>query len=274
VTGSTAAPAYNSIATYLASPAAIGGTTAAAGTFTALIGKTSLTAGVAGTTAGVLNLEGSTSGAATITAPAVAGTTTNAVVSSNVISGPAGSASSPTFTVGSGTGIYNPNTSQIGIAIGGSFDAIFYSAGLAFRPGLGYLWCTNSTCSSGLDTGIQRDAAEVIDFGNGGATDTTAKVQAAGFQSKGTTFTSNAGCSETSLTGGASKGSFLAGATTCTTTITMGNTLTAANGWACSVWDVTTTADTLKQTATTTTTVTFSGTVASSDKIIFSCDGF
>jgi hypothetical protein len=98
VTGSTAAPAYNSIATYLASPAAIGGTTAAAGTFTALIGKTSLTAGVAGTTAGVLNLEGSTSGAATITAPAVAGTSSNAVVSSNVLNAPGFTGTSVTLT--------------------------------------------------------------------------------------------------------------------------------------------------------------------------------
>jgi hypothetical protein len=99
-------------------------------------------------------------------------------------------------------------------------------------------------------------------------------IKAAGYMSVGTTFTSNAGCTESSLTGGATKGSFLAGATSCTLTITMGNSATSPNGWACSVWDVTTTADTMKQTASTTTTATFSGTVASSDKIIFSCDGF
>ena len=94
------------------------------------------------------------------------------------------------------------------------------------------------------------------------------------YVSAGTTFTSTAGCSETSLTGGATAGFFLAGATNCTTTVKMGHSATAPNGWACSVWDTTTTADVMKETASTTTTVTFSGTVAPSDKIIFGCIGF
>jgi hypothetical protein len=94
------------------------------------------------------------------------------------------------------------------------------------------------------------------------------------YLSVGTTFTSSAGCSETSLTGGATAGFFLAGATSCTTTVKMGHSATAPNGWACSVWDMTTTADVMKETASTTTTVTFSGTVAPSDKIIFGCIGF
>lgn len=140
--------------------------------------------------------------------------------------------------------------------------------------------------ASGNSTGIFENATltsvlgtfNLMDLQVGSTSFTTVnkngKVSANGFQSFGTTFTSNAGCSETSLTGGASAGSFLAGATSCTTTITLGNTLTAANGWACSVWDVTTSADTVKQTASTATTVTFSGTVVSGDKIIFSCHGF
>jgi hypothetical protein len=73
--------------TYLASPPAIGGTAAAAGTFTALKG-TSETCGIIGTTSCVISLNGSTSGTATITAPAVAGTISNPVASSNSISMP------------------------------------------------------------------------------------------------------------------------------------------------------------------------------------------
>jgi hypothetical protein len=52
-------------------------------------GTDTLTVGVTGTTSGTLGLAGSTSGAATLTAPAVAGMTTNPVVSSNSISAPA-----------------------------------------------------------------------------------------------------------------------------------------------------------------------------------------
>jgi len=48
-----------------------------------------LNLGVAGTGSGILGLNGSTSGTATLTAPAVAGTVTNAVVSSNSFQAPA-----------------------------------------------------------------------------------------------------------------------------------------------------------------------------------------
>src|ERR1700733_2516924 len=91
-------------------------------------------------------------------------------------------------------------------------------------------------------------------------------LNATAYVSIGSTFTSSDGCSETSLTGGATAGSFLAGALSCTTTVKMGHSGTAPNGWACSVWDMTTTDDVMKETASTTTTVTFSGTVAPNDK--------
>jgi hypothetical protein len=88
VTSTTVVPNLNAStlggATF-ASPGAIGGTTPGAGTFTTLVANTSLHVGVAGTTAGVLTLEGSTSGACTLTAPAVAGTATNAIAFSNSI---------------------------------------------------------------------------------------------------------------------------------------------------------------------------------------------
>jgi len=98
---------------------------------------------------------------------------------------------------------------------------------------------------------------------------------APGYISNGTTFTATGCGTPTSLTGGATAGSFLAQATSCTVVITMGTVsgtaVTAAHGWPCSVWDTTTTADTLKETTTTTTTATFSGTVVVGDKIIFGC---
>jgi hypothetical protein len=118
-----------------------------------------------------------------------------------------------------------------------------------------------------------------FEFSNGSAdlvviNHTSGAIKAPAYISAGTTFTATGCGTPTSLTGGATAGSFLAQARSCTVTVTMGNLATAPNGWSCSVWDVTTTADTLKETAYTTTTVTFSGTVASRDKIIFGCTGF
>jgi hypothetical protein len=118
-----------------------------------------------------------------------------------------------------------------------------------------------------------------FEFSNGSAdfvviNHTSGAIKAPAYISAGTTFTATGCGAPTSLTGGATAGFFLAQATSCTVTVTMGNLTTAPNGWSCSVWDVTTTANTLKETAYTTTTVTFSGTVASGDKIIFGCTGF
>jgi hypothetical protein len=91
--------------------------------------------------------------------------------------------------------------------------------------------------------------------------------------SKGTTF-SISGCSPTSITGGSTRGTFLAGTTSCSATVTMGDSQAAPNGWICSIRDLTTPADLLTQSGTTTTTATFSGTVVSGDKIAISCDGY
>jgi hypothetical protein len=51
-----------------------------------ITGKANIQLGVSGTTSGVITLEGSTSGASTITGPAVAGTITNPIAFSNAIS--------------------------------------------------------------------------------------------------------------------------------------------------------------------------------------------
>jgi len=77
-----------------------------------------LTVGLAGTSSGIFALTGSTSGQATFTAPAVAGTTTNAVVSSNNISAPAFVSTVTTgtapFVVASTTNVANLNASSLG----------------------------------------------------------------------------------------------------------------------------------------------------------------
>lgn len=78
--------------------------------------------------------------------------------------------------------------------------------------------------------------------------------------------TNVAGCALTSPVGGTWAGQFASGtAGTCTVTVTPG--ITAAHGFFCSANDLTTTADKVIQTASTTTTCTISGTTASGDVV-------
>jgi hypothetical protein len=99
-------------------------------------------------------------------------------------------------------------------------------------------------------------------------------LQSSAYVSRGDRFTSNKGCSETSLVGGPTVGYFLAGSDDCTTTIRMGGFVRAPHGWVCSVWDLTTKADTLREIDFTTTTVTITGNLRRGDRVAFTCQGF
>lgn len=74
-----------------------------------------------------------------------------------------------------------------------------------------------------------------------------------------TSFTSNAGCSDTALTGGLQSGSS-----------------TASNGWACTLHDLATPASIWGQSATSTTTITFlaPGVSTTGDTVNFTCTGY
>lgn len=184
------------------------------------------------------------------------------------------SPSNPTYswTGNSNTGIFLAASGVIGFSSGGVYRGRFATVGFEASGTLGFGFSDNSSFN---DTFMTRISAGNVAFGSSTSGDTSSKVQAAGYISKGTTFTTNAGCSETSLTGGATAGSVASGTSgTCTFVVTMGNTATAAHGWACSVWDLTTTTDSLKETATNGTTVTFSGVTVSGDVINFGCIGY
>lgn len=137
---------------------------------------------------------------------------------------------------------------------------------------------TSANINDNSDTGLSRDAATVIDVGNGTPGDTSGKLKAAAYISVGTKFTTNNGCGETTnLVGGASAGTIhTSGSTSCTTVVTMGNTATAPNGWACFAHDLTTSADYnnphVSSSATTATIL--SGTIVSGDIIEFGCVGY
>lgn len=139
------------------------------------------------------------------------------------------------------------------------------------------------------DTGLSRDAAGVIDAGNGAAGDKSATFQAAkgvfstfdtaaGFQSIGTKFTTT-GCSVSATTGGGSAGVFTLGANTCSVVVTMNGAtgLTATNGWSCFANDRTSaTVFAIQQTASSATTATFSipATAGATDVINFACTAY
>jgi hypothetical protein len=81
------------------------------------------------------------------------------------------------------------------------------------------------------------------------------------------------GCSFGTQLGANAAGSFLSGTTgTCTVTITFFGT-TAPNGWRCTADDLTN-ANTIRQTAYSTTSCTISGTTTSSDLITYGATAF
>jgi hypothetical protein len=130
-------------------------------------GASELDVGVSGTS-GVFGLNGSTSGKATLTAPAIAGTTGNPVVSSNSLQLPNGSVSLPSLTLGDATsGLYRGATNQIWFAGGGAFAARVGASGIGLPPGEIYHWCSDSACAVSVDTDIGRASAGVVSFDSG-----------------------------------------------------------------------------------------------------------
>ena len=244
-----------------------------------------LTVSTAGSGNGVLGLSGNTSGVATLTAPATAGTNTHPVVSSNAIQLPGtASCTNPDVTFASHTnfGVAGNGTTGVGICTEGvprfevSGSSGFSSIFAQNTMGLG--WSSSNTFAAGPDTELWRDAPGVVDVGNSTASDTSSKLQAAGFISKGTKFTQDTGCgSIVTSSGGATAGQFTTvGSTSCTTVITFGNTATSAHNWACFAHDLTTSADYNNPhvSSNTTTATIVTGTIVSGDVIEFGCIGY
>jgi|SRR5215467_164521 len=157
----------------------------------------------------------------------------------------------------------NPNDTWLGIDSG---SGKLSSASLAGSSPTSIDWCVGQTPKDCKAHAIQQITPSHSVF--------NVPLLAPGVISSGSTFKSSLGCKEKDTIGAASAGSFRAGVERCTTVITMGSELKAPNGWGCSVWDLTNPAATVKQTATSTSSVTFSGTVAIGDKLVFTCQGF
>jgi hypothetical protein len=132
---------------------------------------------------GQVAMSGNTSGTATLTAPAVAGTSTNPITVSNIFQGPNGSGTNPTysFTSATSTGLYFDG-SALGLESGGSEAQQIFSTGTLFlqpiRFGQGILLSpTSPTISSGFGTSPSvvspnGTGAFTINVGTGGAAST------------------------------------------------------------------------------------------------------
>lgn len=147
-------------------------------------------------------------------------------------------------------------------------------AGYNEFPSLSVLgWSSGiSVTNLAADTGLSRSGAGILKVGNGTQNSAAGFMEATAFIPAGATFTMS-GCSATTPVGASTAGSLVSGTSgTCTVVIT--TTFTAPHGYACFANDLTTPADTIKQTASTTTTATISGTTVSGDAINFGCTAY
>lgn len=283
--GSGTVSANNTSAGSVANYAAAGGSTTV-GPTTLVWTPNSLTLGVAGGGNAILGLPGNTSGSATFTAPAVAGTSTNAVTASNVLAGPDGAVTTPTygFSARGSQGIWASTTNLVITAPAGLFfqaqgtstSVAINGANTMGMSSTGVFGMSSAAATAAPDTAISRTAAGVMAVGNGTAADTSGKFRAAGYISQGTTFTTNAGCTDTILTGGATVGKFTNGAVgSCTDIITLGSSASATNGWAGTVTDQTTSTAACRITSSTGTAVTIGCTgMVAADIVSFSFLGY
>jgi hypothetical protein len=164
-------------------------------------------------------------------------------------------------TVGPDAGLSSNGTGTLTIgAVGVGNGSTVWKGTTSGSASLG---CTTATCTS-------------VTLASGQIISGAAGLTAPRFMSAGTTFTTNAGCGEGALVGGATAGKITtAGQTSCTDIITFATA--ATNGYQCSFTDLTTAADAANphQTATTTNTVTWvSGTIVAADVVQFACIGY
>jgi hypothetical protein len=99
------------------------------------------------------------------------------------------------------------------------------------------------------------------------------KITTTSLVAGGTAAVVTSGCSTCSgITGGALVGTFTPGTTSAITALLLTPGVTAPHGFACSMFDLTSTTSLFTETATSTTTATFAGTAAATtDKIVFTC---
>ena len=140
------------------------------------------------------------------------------------------------------------------------------TAGFAVRSTGGFNFSSTSGGGGAPDASFHRVSAGLIGVDNGTSgsyRDLILRSVVAG----GSAPTLTGTCTTSTQVGGNTAGSFAATCTAQTVIITFATT--APNGWVCNAQDETTSADTMKQTAHSTTSCTFTGTTVAADVIVF-----
>lgn len=202
----------------------------------------------------------------------------------------------PTLTtpvIGAATGTSLALTGQISANTGlgvSSDHATFTPSGLNAIPnyGVGYITSTSYTTLEGFGgVDVYTNNAQAVHIaGSGGVaigsnTDAGAgsflvntKITSPAYIGNGSVPTPTGTCAVNTQLGGNTIGSFKANGTCTAGTVILTFATTATNGWGCEASDLTTRADAVQQTAYTTTTATFTGTMVSADLVTFHCMAF
>jgi hypothetical protein len=154
--------------------------------------------------------------------------TNRSLVAGGSVSGPGYS-----FSGSTSTGFYDTGGGTAAFSSAGTANEVFGTASHRLGSGLVYAWSSNANpTAAGNDTGISRDAADVIDLGNGFAGDKTAKVRAALYTADGGTACTNGELNLSANWGNTGSPTVTAVAgtgQTCQWTITAGGMATGAN---------------------------------------------
>jgi hypothetical protein len=138
---------------------------------------------------------------------------------------------------------------------------------------LNYYGFASSSFGLTADTGLGRNAAGVVEVNSGTLGTINGSIKPANFISGGSVPVDGGGsCTVTTFAGGATAGTFVGPVGACAAgTVAITFAFTAPTGWSCDATDRTTAADTIKQTASTTTKATFAATLAASDVVQYKC---
>lgn len=131
----------------------------------------------------------------------------------------------------------------------------------------------NNIIGSTADLGLFRNAAGVLEVNNA-TPGTFAELKTRSLVTGGSTPTGTGSCPINTQLGGNTAGSFKANGACAAGTVILTFAFTAPVGWACDTHDLTTPTDLMNQTAYTTTTATFTGTMANADLVTFKCRAF
>jgi hypothetical protein len=126
---------------------------------------------------------------------------------------------------------------------------------------------------SSLDIGFSRNATGIVEVNNGTRGTLTAAIKSGNYIAGGSVPVDGGGtCTVTGFAGGATAGTFVGPVGACAAgTVAITFAFTAPTGWSCDATDRTTSADSIKQTATTATKATFLATLAASDVVQYKC---